>query len=98
MIPVKKLLLVLCGLVLTAATVRVEGKDLTWNAFLPEGAEKPLPALVEKLKAAGPKDVVYWMTPQGGHAFPGGDGFEKALMDFLQRALAEQQSCLARDV
>jgi acetyl esterase/lipase len=47
----------------------------------------PGKALVEKLKAAGAKDVVYWMTPQGGHAFPGGDGFGKVLEDFLKRTV-----------
>ncbi len=45
--------------------------------------------LVERLQEAGAKDVVYWMTPGGGHAFPGGDGFEKTLAEFLKSALAE---------
>ncbi|RYD21899.1 MAG: alpha/beta hydrolase, partial [Verrucomicrobiaceae bacterium] len=44
-------------------------------------------ALVEKLQAAGAKDVVYWMTPGGGHAFPGGDGFDRVLGDFLKRVV-----------
>lgn len=43
--------------------------------------------LVEKLKAAGAKDVVYWMTPEGGHAFPAGDGFEEVLAGFLKRTV-----------
>jgi acetyl esterase/lipase len=43
-------------------------------------------ALCEKLKAAG-ADATYWMTPNGGHAFPGGAGFEKVLDDFLARTL-----------
>jgi acetyl esterase/lipase len=42
--------------------------------------------LYEKLKAAG-ADATYWMTPNGGHAFPGGAGFEKALDEFLVRTL-----------
>ena len=43
--------------------------------------------LVERLKAAGAEDVVYWMTPGGGHAFPGGEGFDRVLEDFLKRAV-----------
>jgi acetyl esterase/lipase len=39
-------------------------------------------ALYEKLAAQG-ADVTYWMTPEGGHAFPSGAGFEKLLDDFL---------------
>jgi acetyl esterase/lipase len=42
--------------------------------------------LCEKLKAAG-ADETYWMTPNGGHAFPGGAGFDKILDDFLVHAL-----------
>ena len=43
-------------------------------------------ALYEKLKAAG-ADATYWMTPEGGHAFPGGAGFDKVLDDFVTRTL-----------
>ena len=43
-------------------------------------------ALYEKLKAAG-AEATYWMTPGGGHAFPGGAGFDKVLDDFLMRTL-----------
>jgi len=43
-------------------------------------------ALCEKLKAVG-ADATYWMTPGGGHAFPGGAGFDKVLDDFLVRTL-----------
>jgi len=43
-------------------------------------------ALSEKLKAVG-ADATYWMTPGGGHAFPGGAGFDKVLEDFLVRTL-----------
>ena len=42
--------------------------------------------LCEKLKAAG-ADETYWMTSNGGHAFPGGAGFDKILDDFLAHAL-----------
>jgi acetyl esterase/lipase len=43
-------------------------------------------ALYEKLKAAG-ADTTYWMTPNGGHSFPGGAGFDKVLDAFLVRTL-----------
>ncbi len=43
-------------------------------------------ALYEKLKAAG-ADATYWMTPNGGHAFPGGAGFDQVLDAFLDRTL-----------
>jgi acetyl esterase/lipase len=43
-------------------------------------------ALYEKLKASG-ADATYWMTPGGGHAFPGGARFDKELDDFLVRTL-----------
>jgi acetyl esterase/lipase len=43
-------------------------------------------ALYEKLKASG-ADAIYWMTPGGGHAFPGGAGFDKVLDDYLVRTL-----------
>jgi acetyl esterase/lipase len=43
-------------------------------------------ALYEKLAAVG-ADVTYWMTPEGGHAFPGGAGFEKILDGFLVHTL-----------
>ncbi len=42
--------------------------------------------LCEKLKAAG-ADETYWMTANGGHAFPSGAGFDKILDDFLLHAL-----------
>ena len=42
--------------------------------------------LCEKLMAAG-ADETYWMTSNGGHAFPGGAGFDKILDDFLVHAL-----------
>jgi len=42
--------------------------------------------LHEKLKAIG-ADSTYWMTPGGGHSFPGGPGFLKVLEDFLVRTL-----------
>lgn len=43
-------------------------------------------ALYEKLKAAG-ADATYWMTPGGGHGFPGGAGFDKILNEFIVRTL-----------
>ncbi len=43
-------------------------------------------ALYEKLKAAG-ADATYWMTPEGGHAFPGSAGFDKVLDEFILRTL-----------
>jgi acetyl esterase/lipase len=43
-------------------------------------------ALYEKLKTAG-ADATYWMTPGGGHAFPGGAGFDKVLDTFLVHSL-----------
>jgi acetyl esterase/lipase len=43
-------------------------------------------ALYEKLRAAG-VDATYWMTPGGGHGFPGGPGFDRVLDDFLVRSL-----------
>jgi acetyl esterase/lipase len=42
--------------------------------------------LYEKLRAAG-ADATYWMTPNGGHRFPGGDGFLKVLDDFIVHSL-----------
>ena len=42
--------------------------------------------LCEKLKAAG-ANPTYWMTPNGGHAFPGGQGFDKVLDDFVVQTL-----------
>jgi acetyl esterase/lipase len=42
--------------------------------------------LCEKLKAAGAV-ATYWMTPEGGHTFPGGANFAKVLDDFLERTL-----------
>jgi acetyl esterase/lipase len=43
-------------------------------------------ALYEKLQSAG-ADATYWMTPKGGHGFPGGAGFEDVLNDFIERSL-----------
>ena len=43
-------------------------------------------ALYEQLKKAG-ADPTYWMTPNGGHAFPGGAGFDAVLDEFLVRSL-----------
>ena len=43
-------------------------------------------ALYEKLNAAG-ADATYWMTPDGGHAFPGGAGFDQVLENFLVHSL-----------
>ncbi len=42
--------------------------------------------LYEKLRAAG-AGATYWMTPDGGHAFPSGPGFDHVLDDFLVRSL-----------
>lgn len=42
--------------------------------------------LYKALEAAG-ADATYWMTPNGGHAFPGGEGFDKVLDDFVVRTL-----------
>jgi acetyl esterase/lipase len=48
-------------------------------------------ALYEKLKAAG-ADATYWMTPGGGHGFPGGAGFDKILEDFIVRTLQPEST------
>ena len=42
--------------------------------------------LYEKLQAVG-ADATYWMTPGGGHAFPGGAGFDTVLDAFLEHSL-----------
>jgi acetyl esterase/lipase len=42
--------------------------------------------LYEKLVAAG-ADATYWMTPNGGHAFPGGPGFDTVLDNFVVHTL-----------
>jgi acetyl esterase/lipase len=42
--------------------------------------------LAAKLQAVG-ADATYWVTPNGGHTFPGGPGFQKILDDFLVRSL-----------
>ncbi len=42
--------------------------------------------LYEKLRTAG-ADTTYWMTPNGGHGFPAGAGFDKVLDDFLAHTL-----------
>ncbi|HLX61766.1 MAG TPA: alpha/beta hydrolase [Planctomycetota bacterium] len=46
----------------------------------------PGQSITEKFKAVG-ADATYWMSPKIGHAFPGGEGFEKVLADFLDRTL-----------
>lgn len=43
-------------------------------------------ALYQKLRSAG-ADATYWMTTNGGHAFPGGPGFESVLDKFIGRTL-----------
>lgn len=43
-------------------------------------------ALYERLKRLN-ADATYWMTPNGGHAFPGGPGFDKVLDQFLEHSL-----------
>ena len=43
-------------------------------------------ALYEQLQTAGAQ-ATYWMTPGGGHAFPGGAGFDKVLDGFLAQSL-----------
>lgn len=43
-------------------------------------------ALFEKLRATG-ANATYWMTPGGGHGYPGGPGFEPVLEQFLVRSL-----------
>jgi len=47
-------------------------------------------ALYEKLKTVG-ADANYWMTPNGGHGFPGGAGFDKVLDAFLTHTLQVDQ-------
>jgi len=42
--------------------------------------------LYQQLQAAH-ADVMYWMTPNGGHSFPGGPGFDKVLDNFLEHSL-----------
>jgi acetyl esterase/lipase len=42
--------------------------------------------LYGRLRAVG-ADATYWMTPGGGHAFPGGPGFDQVLDAFLVRSL-----------
>lgn len=42
--------------------------------------------LYTHLKAVG-ADATYWMTPDGGHAFPGGAGFDQVLDNFIVRTL-----------
>lgn len=42
--------------------------------------------LYVRLKAAG-ANAAYWMTPGGGHGFPGGPGFGEVFDDFLVRSL-----------
>ncbi len=40
--------------------------------------------LHERLRAIG-NDSTYWMTPEGGHAYPSGQGFDALLEGFLDR-------------
>ncbi len=42
--------------------------------------------LYEHLRAVG-ADATYWMTPNGGHGFPGGAGFDEVLDNFIIRTL-----------
>ena len=42
--------------------------------------------LYEKLQSVG-ADATYWMTSDGGHAFPGGPGFGEVLENFVTRSL-----------
>ena len=42
--------------------------------------------LFEKLQVVG-ADATYWMTPNGGHSFPGGPGFDPELDKFLMHSL-----------
>lgn len=42
--------------------------------------------LYQKLRSVG-ADAAYWMTPNGGHGFPGGAGFNKVLDDFVIHSL-----------
>jgi acetyl esterase/lipase len=42
--------------------------------------------LHEQLVACG-ADSTYWIALNGGHGFPGGDGFDKVLTNFLERTL-----------
>lgn len=43
--------------------------------------------LYNRLKAVG-ADATYWMTPGGGHGFPGGPGFNEVLDRFVVRTLS----------
>ncbi len=47
--------------------------------------------LYEKLRSLG-ADPTYWMTPNGGHAFPGGEGFDEVLDHFIVHSLRLQPS------
>jgi acetyl esterase/lipase len=47
--------------------------------------------LYEKLQAVG-ADATYWMTPNGGHAFPSGAGFDTVLDDFISRSLKPEMT------
>lgn len=42
--------------------------------------------LYEKLQSVG-ANATYWMTPNGGHAFPGRPGFNQVLNGFIARSL-----------
>lgn len=48
--------------------------------------------LYEKLQSLGADDATYWMTPNGGHAFPGGEGFDKVLDSFIVHSFRLQPS------
>jgi beta-glucosidase len=52
--------------------------------------------LYERLQAAG-ADATYWMTPGGGHGFPGGPGFDDVLDHFVVRTLAASPSLVRSD-
>ena len=52
--------------------------------------------LYERLKAAG-ADATYWMTPGGGHTFPGGANFAKVLDNFLERTVCPERTGRGKD-
>ena len=53
--------------------------------------------LHEKLQAVGAGSI-YWITPNAGHADPGGKGFQKVLDDFLISTLSIDTSTLSQVV
>ena len=50
--------------------------------------------LYEKLQAVG-ANATYWMSRDGGHAFPGGPGFDNVLNDFIVRTLQHKSNRLS---